>query len=493
MPVLGDTRVMPQTLERELRGGCEGAFELSRDDRLARRDLQGLRRPRPLRRARSTATSPTLIGRAFARVLARPARQAAGRAAGRARPRHAPAPRRSWPRRSRDGLVAEGAHVLDAGHGRHRDALLRSSARASSTAARWSPPRTTRRPTPGVKLVREGALALSGDAGIQRRPRATIEAGLGRAAGRRLGRGGRHLRRLPARTRSSFIDPATIRPLKVVVDGGNGMAGPMVGPLLDAPRPRAGRRPTGSPTASSPTTSRTRCCQENRQLHHRARCATRAPTSAIAWDGDADRCFFIDDDGEFVDGDFLTALLAEPLLAQGARRRRSSTTCAPAARCPTRSRRAGGTRAREPRRPRLLQDPRCARRARAFGGEVSGHYYFRDFYYADSGTIPALLSSSCSRSRASRCRELLERVPRALLHLRRDQLRGRRPGGEDAARSPSATPTARSRWLDGVSVDYADWHFNVRPSNTEPLLRLNLESLVSPRGHGAPSATRCWR
>ena len=114
-----------------------------------------------------------------------------------------------------------------------------------------------------------------------------------------------------------------------------------------------------------------------------------------------------------------------------------------------------------------------------FGGEVSGHYYFHDFYNADSGTIPALLILEKLSVEGKKMSELLEPLPLEVLHLGRDQLRGRRRRRPRCASSRSGSPTARSRHLDGVSVDYDDWHFNVRPSNTEPLLRLTLESLVS--------------
>ena len=114
-----------------------------------------------------------------------------------------------------------------------------------------------------------------------------------------------------------------------------------------------------------------------------------------------------------------------------------------------------------------------------FGGEVSGHYYFRDFYCADSGTIPALLILELLSVEGTPLCELLAPLRAALLHLGGDQLRGLRPGGEDErdrrallGRRGAAGSTA-SRWTT------TDWHFNVRPSNTEPLLRLNLESLVS--------------
>ncbi len=114
-----------------------------------------------------------------------------------------------------------------------------------------------------------------------------------------------------------------------------------------------------------------------------------------------------------------------------------------------------------------------------FGGEVSGHYYFRDFYCADSGTIPALLVLELLAQRGQAPVRAARALPRALLHLRRDQLRGRRPAGEDGGDRRRATPTRARADLDGISIDYEDWHFNVRPSNTEPLLRLCLESLVS--------------
>ena len=126
-----------------------------------------------------------------------------------------------------------------------------------------------------------------------------------------------------------------------------------------------------------------------------------------------------------------------------------------------------------------------------FGGEVSGHYYFHDFYNADSGTIPALLILELLSREGQTMSRAARALPLQVLHLGRDQLRGGRPGGEDG-RAGGQYADARVSQLDGVSVDYDDWHFNVRPSNTEPLLRLNLESLVSRRTWSA-GATRCWR
>ncbi len=114
-----------------------------------------------------------------------------------------------------------------------------------------------------------------------------------------------------------------------------------------------------------------------------------------------------------------------------------------------------------------------------FGGEVSGHYYFKAFYNADSGTIPALLILELLSQRDDHARRPARRVPDQVLHLRRDQLDRRRPAGQDGRDQGSAIADGELTELDGISIDYDDWHFNVRPSNTEPLLRLNLESLVS--------------
>ncbi len=184
-----------------------------------------------------------------------------------------------------------------------------------------------------------------------------------------------------------MIDPAVIKPLKVVVDGGNGMAGPMVGPLLD----RLGLdliETYWTPDGNFPDHEPNPLLPENRTFIIEKLRETGADLG-IAWDGDADRCFFIDDTGEFVDGDFLTALLAESLLAK-----RPGSAILYDVRAswavPDTVKRAGGT-------PYINRvghaffKTRMREEGSLFGGEVSGHYYFRDFYCADSGTIPALL------------------------------------------------------------------------------------------------------
>jgi len=196
----------------------------------------------------------------------------------------------------------------------------------------------------------------------------------------------------------------------------------------------------------------------------------------IAWDGDADRCFFIDGGGEFCDGDFVCALLAQAALAKepGAMilyDPRSSRAV------PDTVAEAGG-RSGLSRVGHAFFKERMREVDAVFGGEVSGHYYFREFWSADSGTIPAL-----------RILELLSAGDRTLAELMSGFRSKYFISGEinsEVADQQAKMAEIEERYsdgeighLDGVSVDYPEWHFNVRPSNTEPLLRLNLESLVS--------------
>jgi phosphomannomutase len=196
----------------------------------------------------------------------------------------------------------------------------------------------------------------------------------------------------------------------------------------------------------------------------------------IAWDGDADRCFFIDDTGRFVDGDFLTALLAESVLSKQPGADILYDVRASRA-VPDLVERHGG-RAHMNRVGHAFFKLRMRDEGAAFGGEVSGHYYFRDFYNADSGTLPALLILELLSKRGARMSELLEPL-RAHYFISGEintEVDDQQAKMDEIERRYS---DGRISKLDGISVDYDDWHFNVRPSNTEPLLRLNLESVVS--------------
>ena len=220
---------------------------------------------------------------------------------------------------------------------------------------------------------------------------------------------------------------------------------------------------------------------ENRELIIDAGAGRRAPTSGIAWDGDADRCFFIDDTGRFVDGDFLTALLAESLLRKDdpPGPRRSSTTCAPRGRSRTRS--PGPAAARMSTASATPSSRRaCARRARCSAARSPGTTTSATSTAPTPARSRRCWCSSCSRATGKRMSRAARALPLASTSsparsTPRSPTRRRR-----WRRSPRATPTPRQEHLDGISIDYDDWHFNVRSSNTEPLLRLCLESLVSP-------------
>ena len=375
--------------------------------------------------------------------------------------------------RYRAGMVAEGAHVLDAGMVGTEMLYFLVGSRGLDGGLMCTASHNPKAYT-GAKLVRAGALPLSGDEGIHDIRRA-IEAGLGAPNGRAGSSEDVDVYADFHEAALRFIDPANVAPLKVVVDGGNGMAGPMVGPLLE----RLGIELVTTywtPDGNFPDHEPNPLLEENRRFIVDKVRETGADLG-IAWDGDADRCFFIDDSGRFVDGDFLTAILAEHLLAKAGGRRailydiRASRAVADVVQ------RAGGV-AHANRVGHAFFKARMRDEGAIFGGEVSGHYYFHDFYNADSGTIPALLVLEKLSVEGRRLSELLE--PYRSTYFISGEVNSEVADGEaKMAAIEERYGDGRISHLDGVSVDYDDWHFNVRLSNTEPLLRLCLESLVS--------------
>jgi phosphomannomutase len=320
----------------------------------------------------------------------------------------------------------------------------------------------------GMKLVGEGALPLSGDAGIpELRQRAQAIVDLPPAPDRAVETVDlypdfvRHLHAL--------VDPAGFRPYKVVMDAANGVAGKLA-PLVFGGTPLQCIEMYFEVDGTFPNHEPNPLLEENsREI--RERVVAEKADLGIAWDGDADRCFFIDEAGEFVPGDFVTALLAEALLIKNPGAKILYDLRASRA-VPDVITANGGV-------PLLNRvghaffKQRMRREGGLFGGEVSGHYYFADNYMADSGFIPALLILDLLSRKGATMAELLEPlrtkyfisgeinstvddVPAALARIERQF------GDGEVAK------------LDGISVDYADWHFNVRASNTEPLVRLNL-------------------
>jgi phosphomannomutase len=263
------------------------------------------------------------------------------------------------------------------------------------------------------------------------------------------------------------------------------MAGPMVGPLLK----RLGVElieTYWTPDGNFPDHEPNPLLSENREFII-AKVREIGADLGIAWDGDADRCFFIDDTGAFVDGDFLTALLAESLL--GKKSNPTHPQAIPARpeailydvrasrAVPDTVRRAGGT-AHMNRVGHAFFKTRMHAEGSLFGGEVSGHYYFRDFYCADSGTLPALLMLELLSRSGAKLSGLL--APYREHYFISGEINSEVSDQQAKMEELAARyADAEQSHLDGISIDYADWHFNVRPSNTEPLLRLCLESLVS--------------
>ncbi|MGH3079069.1 MAG: phosphomannomutase/phosphoglucomutase [Gaiellaceae bacterium] len=327
----------------------------------------------------------------------------------------------------------------------------------------------------GMKIVRRGALPVGGDSGL-------AQVRDGAAAGfSPVDRRGEIRKEdvWPSFVEKvlSFVDFEAIRPLRVVVDAANGMAGVMLPPVLERLPQLDVVRCYFEPDGSFPNHEPNPLLPENREFIV-TKTREEGADLGVAYDGDADRCFFVDDAGEFVPGDFVTALLAEAVLAKEPRPGAKVIYDVRASRAvPEAIERAGGVPLMN-RVGHAFIKHRMREEDALFAGEVSAHYYFRDFSQADSGVVPFLLMVELLSSRGRKLSELLapyrERffltgeinTPVADVALKLQELKER-----------YAAQGGRISHLDGLSVDFDDWHFNVRPSNTEPLLRLNLEAL----------------
>ena len=322
----------------------------------------------------------------------------------------------------------------------------------------------------GMKIVRRGALPVGGESGLNEvRDRAL------RGFGPVTKRGTICTQDVQAgyvEKVLSFVDVAAIKPLKVVIDAANGMAGAMLPPVL-ARLPIEAVTCYFDPDGSFPNHEPNPLLPENREFIV-AKTTSEHADLGVAYDGDADRCFFVDDLGEFVPGDFVTALLAELMLAREPGGKVIYDVRASWA-VPETIERAGGV-ALVNRVGHAYIKHRMRKESAVFGGEVSAHYYFRDFVQADSGVVPFLLMLELISKRGQKLSEILApyrstyfitgeiNTPVADVPLKLQEIKER------------YAPIAPISHLDGISVDADDWHFNVRPSNTEPLLRLNLEA-----------------
>jgi phosphomannomutase len=322
----------------------------------------------------------------------------------------------------------------------------------------------------GMKIVRRGALPVGGDSGLMEiRDRALLGFGEPTRHGEI-----REQDIWPAYVDRvlSFVDRDAIKPLKVVIDAANGMAGVMLPPVLE-------RLPSEAidyffePDGTFPNHEPNPLLPENREFiiekvrEHEA-------DLGVAFDGDADRCFFVDDTGEFVPGDFVTALLAEGILEKHPGAKIIYDVRASWA-VPETISNAGGVPLIN-RVGHAFIKHRMREEGAVFGGEISGHYYFSEFSQADSGVVPFLLMLELISKRGRKLSEILRpyheryfltgelNTPVPDVAVKLQELKERFAG------------EGKLSHLDGISVEADEWHMNVRPSNTEPLLRLNLEA-----------------
>ncbi|MDF1615224.1 phosphomannomutase [Desulfurivibrio dismutans] len=324
----------------------------------------------------------------------------------------------------------------------------------------------------GMKLVRHGARPISGDSGLQA-IRELVAGGRLPAADRRGEVAAGNFREQYIRHLLSYVSPAKLKPLKVVVNAGNGCAGP----VLDALAPhlpfefiRVHHQPDGTFPHGIPNP----LLPENRQATAAA-VREHGADVGIAWDGDFDRCFLFDETGRFIEGYYIVGLLAEVFLNKhpGARiihdpRLTWNTVDV--------VQQAGGVPVMSKTGHAFIKERMRAEDA-VYGGEMSAHHYFREFAYCDSGMIPWLLVL-----------ELICRRNRSLSALVGERMRLFPASGEinrrladpaavlarvEARFAPAALAVDRT---DGLSLEFADWRFNLRSSNTEPVVRLNVES-----------------
>lgn len=324
----------------------------------------------------------------------------------------------------------------------------------------------------GMKFVREGARPISGDAGLPE-----IQA-LAEAADFPAADPPGTLRHATDKSAYiehllSYLDKSALRPLKVVVNAGNGGAGAIID-LLEPHLPLAFIKLQHTPDGHFPNGVPNPLLEENRAATADVVRASGADLG-IAWDGDFDRCFFFDERGDFVEGYYVVGLLAEAFL-----RKYGSGAIVHDPRLIWNTidivAQFGG-RAVQSRTGHAFIKQVMRDHDALYGGEMSAHHYFRDFAYCDSGMIPWLLVV-----------ELLSRRRQPLSELLRERQRAYPVSGE--INRPVADPkavldTIARRYgsaggvldtMDGIGVSFADWRFNVRMSNTEPLVRLNVES-----------------
>jgi phosphomannomutase len=375
-----------------------------------------------------------------------------------------------------DGARLQGADVVDYGM-MGTDMLYYAVARDGHDGGAQITASHNPKEYNGIKMVRKEAFPLSGESGIGDIRDMIAANQLPPPAAARGGLTTKNVVDDYVKHVLSFIDLSILKPFNVVLDAGSGIAG-MVAPLI------FNHIPTRTLTTlcfdvdgTFPNHEANPLIEENRR-DITARVIADKADIGIAWDGDADRCFFLDGAGEFIAGDFITALLAEAFLIKhpGAKIvydvRASYAVKDTAAKY--------GSEALMNRVGHAFFKKRMREDNAIFGGEVTGHYYFRDNFYADNGFIPALLILELMSRKGKTLHELL--APLREKYFISGEINTK---VSDIAKAQAKIDGLAATYrdgnvymMDGVSAEFPDWHFNVRGSNTEPMLRLNLEALT---------------
>ncbi|SDK79638.1 phosphomannomutase [Microbulbifer yueqingensis] len=331
----------------------------------------------------------------------------------------------------------------------------------------------------GMKFVRSGSRPISGDTGLKDIKRLAEENDFAPAGSR--GELQRYEHRADfVKHLLGYVDTAELKPLKLVVNAGNGGAGAVVDAL--APHlPFEFVRVHHDPDGNFPNGIPNPLLPENRESTSRAVKESGADFG-IAWDGDFDRCFFFDENGEFIEGYYVVGLLAEAFLlkerGEAAGGEKTKIVHDPRLTWNTVDivRAAGGEPVQSKTGHAFIKE-RMRKEDAVYGGEMSAHHYFRDFAYCDSGMIPWLLVA-----------ELVSRSGKPLSQLVGERMAAFPCSGEinsrvddpavllEAAEEKYAPGAESVEHVDGLSVAFADWRFNLRMSNTEPVVRLNVES-----------------
>jgi len=328
----------------------------------------------------------------------------------------------------------------------------------------------------GCKMVRKEAFPLSGEAGIREMKEMILADAIPPAPAKPGSVEHRDIMDRYVEHVLSFVDEASIKPFNVVLDAGSGVAG-IVAPRLFDRLPCKTRRLCFEVDGTFPNHEANPLIEENRQDITAEVIKLKADVG-IAWDGDADRCFFIDGTGEFIAGDFITALLAEAFLIKSPGQTIIYDVRASYAVKDIVAKYQG--KALMNRVGHAFIKRRMREENAVFGGEVTGHYYFRDNFYADNGFIPALMILDLMSKKGMSLHDLLK--PLREKYFISGEINTKVASMDIAAKKieelKKRYASGNPYDLDGVSAEYPDWHFNVRQSNTEPLLRLNLEGLT---------------